>query len=65
MVAGSSMGEVIVASLNEEKEDGTNKKLLPSWFGNNKAMAPSSQSVLTNFCAGNMTVTLFNTLIYS
>jgi thioredoxin-like negative regulator of GroEL len=32
MVAGSSLGEVIVASLNEKKEDGANKKLLPSWF---------------------------------
>jgi hypothetical protein len=32
MVAGSSLGEVIVASLNEKKEDGANKKLLPNWF---------------------------------
>jgi hypothetical protein len=32
MVAGSSLGEVIVALLKEKKEDGTNKKLLPSWF---------------------------------
>jgi hypothetical protein len=32
MVSGSSMGEVIVASLNKKKEDGANKKLLQSWF---------------------------------
>jgi len=32
MVAGSSLGEEIVASLNEKKEDEANKKLLPYWF---------------------------------
>ena len=32
MVAGSSLGEEIVASLNEKKKDEANKKLLPYWF---------------------------------
>jgi hypothetical protein len=62
MVAGSSLGKVIVALLNEKKKK---MEVIRNYcqvdFGNNKAISPSSQSVLTNFCAGNMMVTLLNT----